>query len=107
MTGRGWRGLSARMSERKAQPEASFAAAAISGKEAEPWRVGIADWFMLRRITDLDIQDKWGRFNQPSPSHTNTFNDEVVKKLAEWRQPISSGRSHNRTLCARACHGWP
>jgi hypothetical protein len=47
LTGRGWRGLSARMSERKAEPRASFAAAAISGKEAEPWRVGIVDWFCL------------------------------------------------------------
>jgi hypothetical protein len=44
LTGRGWRGFSARMSERNAEPEASFAAAAISGKEAEPWRAGIARW---------------------------------------------------------------
>ena len=35
------------MSERKAKPEASYAAAAISGKEAEPWRGGIARWFKL------------------------------------------------------------
>ena len=94
------------MSERKAQPEASYAAAAISGKEAEPWRVGIAGWFRLRRKTDLEIQDKWVRFNQPDPSHTSIFNDEVVK-LAEWRQPILSGRSHDGTSCERACHGWP
>ena len=45
MTGRDWRERSARMSERKAQPGASFAAAAISGKEAEPWRAGIVGWF--------------------------------------------------------------
>jgi len=45
LTGRGWRELLARMSERKAKPEASFAAAAIRGKEAEPWRAGIARWF--------------------------------------------------------------
>ena len=52
MTGRGWRGLSASMFERKAQPGASYAAAAISGKEAEPWRVGIARWgqTVVRRI---------------------------------------------------------
>ncbi len=41
-------GFSARMSERKAKPEASFAAAAISGKEADPWRVGIAGWFTVQ-----------------------------------------------------------
>ena len=46
MTGRGWRELSARMFERQAEPEASFAAAAISGKEAEPWRVDIVIWFI-------------------------------------------------------------
>ena len=55
MTGRGWRDLSARMSERKAQPEASFAAAAISGKEAEPWRVGILGWFNLQVLHLVDI----------------------------------------------------
>jgi len=36
------------MFERQAEPEASFAAAAISGKEAEPWRVDIAGWFGFR-----------------------------------------------------------
>jgi len=38
------------MFERKAKPEASYAAAAISGKEAEPWRVGIGCGFQLQAL---------------------------------------------------------
>ena len=67
LTERGWRELSVRMSERKAKPEASFAAAAINGKEADPWRVGIVGWFDVRCEATLDISDKWVRFFQPDP----------------------------------------
>ena len=48
------------MSERKAEPEASFAAAAISGKEAEPWRAGIVGWEAgLSHCSDLAWPIGW------------------------------------------------
>ena len=68
MTGRGWRDLSARMSERKAQPEASFAAAAISGKGAEPWRVGILGWFNLQALQFDDINTGGVRLFESDPA---------------------------------------
>jgi hypothetical protein len=54
------------MSEREAQPGASFAAA-ISGKEAEPWRVGIVGWFNLQALQFDDINAGGVRLFESDP----------------------------------------
>ena len=87
MTGRGWRGLSARMSERKAKPEASFAAAAISGKEAEPWRVGIVGWLNSMHFRLLDDIDAYGvRLCESDPSMSRV--EAASYKRALTRQDV-------------------
>ena len=64
------------MSERKAEPEASFAAAAINGKEAEPWRAGIVGWDAgLLHCIDLALQIGW-----------SMIKDVPIKQAAEVRQ---------------------
>jgi len=82
LTARDWRDLSARMSEQKAKPEASFAAAAISGKEADPWRGGIVGWLNFR------VQEGWYDFRVAT---------------AYLKQVLT----HDRTSCVRACQKWP
>ena len=86
MTGRGWRGLSARMSERKAEPEASFAAAAISGKEAEPWRVGIVGWFNLQALQFDDINASGVRLIESDPGMSRV--ETAYFKRALTRQDV-------------------
>jgi hypothetical protein len=81
LTGRGWRDLSARMSERKVQPEASFAAAAISGKEAEPWRVGIVGWFNLLALQLDDINACGVRLFESDPRSSRIVKCLIVQTL--------------------------